>query len=295
MAEPTFYDGEGNSESFPPSDFSGGGHNTIIKTFGRDSERFANSQYAAIIHGQGLYRGYAEDEHDLSEISPGDEVSFETTPRRPWFEGGWIRIESEMDSSYYLEGEIQSYDPESGDLTIKAVFVAGDVVTDSWRLFSQGKRGRSLEWKGKWKSDTKYPIYAVVLHDSMAWIAPNGADKDEEPGSSDQWEKLIGGAVTYRGSWDSEKSYSKNDIVTHQGATWIASSDTSAGDEPGKKSVWEPLTGEAPSYQGAWDADTSYTKNAVVTRHGSTWIANKDTSAGDEPGYASAWDRIAEG
>ena len=202
MAEdPVFYDGLGNSEKFRPGDFSGGGHNEIIQVFGQSMERFSNAQHAMLVHGANLFRGYAEKEIDLAELPLGSEVHFESTPKRPWIKGGWLRAQAKDDPDKAIQGEILSYDPDSGELVLSADILEGEDKDDpkisEWTLLSQGKRGRSLTPKGDWQSQPYEPL-SIVRYGSDSYLAPYGAGPGDEPGDSDLWIKIAAIPGVYR-------------------------------------------------------------------------------------------------
>ena len=195
MAEdPVFYDGLGNSEKFRPGDFAGGGHNEIIQAFGQNMERFSNAQFAMLVHGANLFRGYAENEIDLAELPLGSEVHFESTPKRPWIKGGWLRAQAKDDPDKAIQGEILSYDPDSGELVLSADILEGEDKDDpkisEWTLLSQGKRGLSMEWFGEWDQDQEYPRLATVAHHRQSYIANRPTEAGEEPGVSEAWDKI---------------------------------------------------------------------------------------------------------
>lgn len=43
----------------------------------------------------------------------------------------------------------------------------------------------------------------------------------------------------WKGAWSALTAYSRGDQVIHDGRTWIATADTTAGDEPGVDAVWD--------------------------------------------------------
>jgi hypothetical protein len=48
----------------------------------------------------------------------------------------------------------------------------------------------------------------------------------------------------------------------------------------------DTLERQAMSYKGVYNADTSYPRGSVVTRHGSWWIAEHGIEPGEMPGHA---------
>ena len=187
--DPTLYDGRGNSATFAPRDFAGGGHNQVIQEFGVENERFAVAQYSVVVHGAGLNQGYSAQALNLDHIYPGDTLVLQATPQRPWVPGGWLRVEAEDDQELWIEGRIQSYDPESGDLTVHVGAAGGSGTASAWRLMSQGKAGRSLHWEGQWDGDDNYihDPWAVVEHNGELYVAPSGTSDPAPPDESDDW------------------------------------------------------------------------------------------------------------
>jgi len=114
-------------------------------------------------------------------------------------------------------------------------------------------------------------------------------------------------------AWNVNNVYFADDMVTHNGSTWVAMWWTQ-GDEPGTTGQWgvwqlvssapapqptpiptpqptpvptpqpTPVPGQAPT----WDVTTIYVENDVVTHNGITWVAMWWTQ-GDEPGTTEQW------
>jgi len=211
MPYPTFYDGRGDSATFKPADFTGGGHNEVISAFGVSQERFALAQWSVTVHGAGLYRGRSNDSHDLSALQAEDVVEFEATPMRPWVPGGWVRAESE-DGDAWIEGEIESYDAESGSLAVRIGWIAGGETVSEWRILSQGKRGRSLTPKGDWQSQPYEPL-SIVRYGSDSYLAPYGAGPGDEPGDSDLWIKI----AAIPGVYDDKEQPASHKVIAVDG------------------------------------------------------------------------------
>ena len=67
--------------------------------------------------------------------------------------------------------------------------------------------------------------------------------------------------ITWQGDWDSGTAYDELDAVHHGGSAWIATEDTSAGEEPGTSAKWD-LIAESAEFENADindlnDVDTS--------------------------------------
>lgn len=52
------------------------------------------------------------------------------------------------------------------------------------------------------------------------------------------------------------------------------------------------IDGKTFNLRGAWDAGTAYDESDVVSHDGGAFIANQDTTAGDEPRDSTKWDRL---
>ena len=96
-------------------------------------------------------------------------------------------------------------------------------------------------------------------------------------------------AKYYTQNWLASKSYTKDDIVIHNGEFYKANDNTTAGDEPTSTStstVWGVHT-----VANDWDASKSYTSGDIVKHNNKFYVAIVNT-AGDEPTSTSNWNEI---
>jgi len=116
-------------------------------------------------------------------------------------------------------------------------------------------------------------------------------------GTFDAWTLVPAGergaSIAWRGAWDAGTAYAQLDAVSYRGGAWIASAPTAAGDEPGVAAAWSRLTGDGLTWRGTWASGTAYARNDAVHHAGAAWLATADTAAGEEPGVAAAWSRLA--
>jgi len=108
-----------------------------------------------------------------------------------------------------------------------------------------------------------------------------------------------GSGSNYLGSWNEMTTYSENDVVTHNGSSWIYVYST-PGDstEPGyfgAYTIWERIA-FGFNYRGAWDSqiNTLYTYGSVVTYNGSAWMAGY-MILGAPGNEGSGWSLLASG
>lgn len=192
----------------------------------------------------------------------------------------------------------------------------------------QGPEG--LVWRGAWDSTVAYAADDAVSHNGSSWIASANTLAGDEPGVAAAWQLLANQGDTgptgpagpeglvWRAAWDSTIAYATNDAVSHNGTSWIASTDTLAGDEPGVAAAWDiiadrgdvgpagPAGPEGPAgptgpegpegliWRGLWDSTIAYAADDAVSHNGASWIASSATLAGDEPGVAAAWQVLAD-
>lgn len=130
----------------------------------------------------------------------------------------------------------------------------------------EGPRG--LEWRGAWDATIAYAANDTVQHNGTSWVTSVATVAGDEPGVAAAWEILAQQGATgpqgptgpegptgptgpqgpeglvWRGVWDSTIAYATDDAVSHNGSSWIASSATTAGDEPGVAVAWQVLSNQ---------------------------------------------------
>lgn len=148
--------------------------------------------------------------------------------------------------------------------------------SSAWQLLSevgdtgptgpQGERGdENLRWQGSWSSATAYLVGDVVKNDGRTYISISNNTDDEPPSSAwelmaevgeigpvgsvgetgpegDQGASGIQGepGMIGKGAWDSGTSYVTNDIVKHQGVSYISVANSLNSEPP--SSDWALLT-----------------------------------------------------
>ena len=99
-----------------------------------------------------------------------------------------------------------------------------------------------------------------------------------------------------KGEWDSTVTYNKLNIVTHNGASFIAYGTVTGIIEPGVTAGWESYwmkLSTSPMPMGEWNSTTTYPYLAIVTLDGSSYMANEE-NYNKNPATSSAWQLIAE-
>ena len=106
---------------------------------------------------------------------------------------------------------------------------------------SDGAAGAGFVWQGEWNAATSYAVRDLVHHNRSAWIATAANSNSEPSGTSAQWDIYAeagergadgqrgpagaagsdGTGYTWRGAWDNSTTYVANDIVRHNGNSWV--------------------------------------------------------------------------
>lgn len=150
-------------------------------------------------------------------------------------------------------------------------------------------------WKGEWNSSTQYRRGDVVVHQGSAYVALNDNEGSAPPSAN--WDLLAskgdqgnqgpqGVSFTWRGPWSSGTDYVVNDVVSHNGSTYIAIA---------------PSTGQAPPNATYWNlmaaAASSEAHNLLSLGHSDT--VEGSPSAGSlvvgNNGSPSKWEAFAKG
>ena len=125
---------------------------------------------------------------------------------------------------------------------------------------------------------------------------------------------IASGGVTWQGAWSDGTAYVINDLVEHNGSSYIATQNHTASPatEPGVGAFWttnwdllasggapgapgpagaDGADGESFVWRGQWSDSSSYIINEVVFNNGSSYIAtaDHDASFATEPGDGTSW------
>ena len=118
--------------------------------------------------------------------------------------------------------------------------------------------------------------------DTTLWIYRLGGGLGTVTGQS--------GDLTNQGNWSSIASYAINDIVRHEGATYIAITNSTNSEPP--SNAWAVLgdLGDIPiDWQGNW-VSQDYTVNQAVFFNGKSYINILNTTAMQDPTNSTFWD-----
>lgn len=203
----------------------------------------------------------------------------------------------------------------------------GDVVTRVADVFGAGldgwvaaeaagstPGGSSLTFRGPWDGATAYVMGDVVSDAGSSWaaLAPN---TNVTPTEGASWTLLAGkgadGAdglsLLPRGPWDNATAYVPNDVVSHDGSSWVALA-ANAGVEPSEGATWTLLASKgdpgAPGGGASARGDVTITTAALAhdaTEHGTIALGKSGLLFRLESSvptwvrlYASAADRAAD-
>tara|TARA_A100001391_G_scaffold168882_1_gene129523 strand:+ start:20695 stop:23082 length:2388 start_codon:yes stop_codon:yes gene_type:complete len=173
--------------------------------------------------------------------------------------------------------------------------------------------GGSADGVAGWSSSAVYATSGTQVSYNGAIWANKWWTQGEEPGPSQVWEKVSGGANAAPGNngaqggaapatggaapasnaaWSPTTAYAEsNTVVSHNGSTWKNKWWTQ-GEEPGNSPVWEEVASSSAAASGpqAWQSGRAYpTAGTVVTHNGRQW-KSKWWTQGEEPGVAAVWE-----
>jgi hypothetical protein len=107
-----------------------------------------------------------------------------------------------------------------------------------------GGGGGSVSCLSDWDIATTYLPGNAVCYDGFIYVAISENDGNEPTNDGVIW-TLVGSLLGNNNIWNSTLEYLTNTIVYHDGALWIATGDTAAGDEPGVDADWTTIVGSA--------------------------------------------------
>ncbi len=140
---------------------------------------------------------------------------------------------------------------------------------------------------------------SVSANDRLTGFAPNPQDATlsgvsinlfavRTPSAGASCGKQI---FTFRCAYDNATTYNANDVVSYQGALYVATQPTT-GHAPSDPTYWDKMLGDLWNFRGAYDGGTAYVPNDVVTHLDSTWLCIA-ASTGNAPPNATCWSAIA--
>ncbi|WP_160734999.1 glycosyl hydrolase family 18 protein [Altericroceibacterium endophyticum] len=175
--------------------------------------------------------------------------------------------------------------------------------------------GASVDGVAGWSSSAVYATNGTQVSYNGAIWANKWWTQGEEPGASQVWEKVSGGATSApansaaqggatqptdsaapssTSAWSPTTAYSAADtIVSHNGSTWKNKWWTQ-GEEPGNSPVWEEMASSSAAATGpqAWQSGRAYASaGTIVTHNGKQW-KSKWWTQGEEPGVAAVWEEV---
>lgn len=205
----------------------------------------------------------------------------------------WIRIKGTSFETTSRADKTFSFDLDfrTPDCRITLISAAGE---QDLMISNCGPQG--LYERGNWSNAVKYKTNDLVFRNGATWRAVRN-NVGVQPGTSGaDWTALarkgekgpigilgeIGppGMVT-KSSWvdpSGGDDYEKNDLVLHNGSTWIALVDnpTTEPGTMGSEAEWALLAGmgvPGVNPRGLWMAETLYAPNDVVHHEGTAWRA----------------------
>ena len=117
-----------------------------------------------------------------------------------------------------------------------------------------------FNWRGNWATETAYAVDDVVFDNGTSWIVTTAvaATNTTRPEASDDFEVMAPG-FNFRGDFDDTNTYFENDVVTHDSAVFLATSDNDPAD--GNEPNTSPLN-------SSWDEIVPAPENNVLTTIG---------------------------
>lgn len=145
----------------------------------------------------------------------------------------------------------------------------------------QGLQG--LVWRGVWDAGTAYVEADGVEHDGSSYIALSATTLGAEPSVTPaEWDALATG-LQWAGSWDAGAAYVANQLVEHEGTTYISLDATTTGATPPDTPAEWDVIASGLFWAGAWSDASTYLVNHVVQYNGSTYIALTTTTLAAPP------------
>lgn len=143
-----------------------------------------------------------------------------------------------------------------------------------------------FQWKGLWTTSTAYEVDDVVHYDGSTYVVVTDvpATNTTNPGSSNLFELMARG-LKFRGAYVASNTYLHNEVVTHNGASWISiQSSPFTGQTPASgSSYWEVITPAPASNVLTQSGDLVYLDNELNTQRLPIGAKNTTLTVVDKP------------
>lgn len=168
--------------------------------------------------------------------------------------------------------------------------INGETDTEHWQLMAAQSK---INFGGEYASGS-YRLGTVVSYKGSSYVSLMDNNtvaplNNQDVLNSDNWGLLAqaGVSVTFVGNWNSEASYSINDVVYFGGGSYVSkiNNNTDAPVVNGDASNnWQIISRSGDiNYAGVWEVETSYAAGKVVYHEGSSYLSLRDDNT-DEPG-----------
>lgn len=140
------------------------------------------------------------------------------------------------------------------------------------------------------KGSKRYKIASTNKVDVFKLVYPDGAELATTAGPGSGYiyyveKKMPNPNITeiqFKGCWEQSTQYKIHEKVLHFEKTWIALIDNTNNEPNPDSRYWREITtddaafiDDPPLWKGAWNNDTTYVKNSLVSYIDKTWIAKK--------------------
>jgi len=123
----------------------------------------------------------------------------------------YVIIADTANSTNYMFGQVTSYQPSSGLLTVNVSQYGGSGSISTWSIALSGLVGTSWNWDGAWSSMTTYQPFTGVNYNGSAWLCI-ATNTNEPPPNNAYWSLMTQG-IDNRGNWTTATVYNLNDTV----------------------------------------------------------------------------------
>lgn len=218
---------------------------------------------------------------------PTDDCNWDllaTAGRSVLFKGKWVGCGD------YKKGDIVYY---HGSSYVSLIDCNNDYPScdSSWSLLA--KEG-SNQYEGAYDFVRHYAKGDIVSYNGSSYVS-RSCDNTSLPTDGEEWGLLAkaGTSIVYKGEWNSDIPYNKDEIVKYQGTIYMSTSDDNR-ENPGAES-WVKLVegGTTIHYNGRYNFEYLYYENDVVTYYGSSYISLRNTNT-SPPTDCDSWDIIAK-
>jgi hypothetical protein len=187
--------------------------------------------------------------------------------------------------NYLGSGYISKGNTPSGTLPTEESFWA--------KVVDKGDKG--VYPQGQWSKSKTYKMDDIVVYNGQVFRSLIDNNLNIIPVGDSTWELFLYKGYTNKGVWNNSSVYQVDDLVVYASSLWRAIT-SGSNNNPAitKDTNWELVAGGI-TLRNAWDSNTAYKINDIVTYSNSTWLSKTENTNSEPTTSSSDWEVMTSG